>query len=72
MQPLVTLDTQIEDLVLKYPKSVHFLTKNGIRCIRCGEPLWCSLGELLEDEKVKNPQELVDGLNQFLKEQDDL
>jgi hypothetical protein len=72
MQPLVTLDTQIEDLVLKYPKSVHFLTKNGIRCIRCGEPLWCSLGELLEDEKVKNPQELFDGLNQFLKEQDDL
>jgi len=72
MQPLVTLDTQIEDLVLKYPKSVHFLTKNGIRCIRCGEPLWCSLGELLEDEKVKNPKELVDGLNQFLKEQDDL
>jgi methionine synthase II (cobalamin-independent) len=70
MKPLVTLDTQIEDLVLQYPKSVHFLTKNGIRCIRCGEPLWCSLGELLEDEKVENPQELVDGLNQFLEEQD--
>ena len=70
MKPLVTLDTQIEDLVLQYPKSVHFLTKNGIRCIRCGEPLWCSLGELLEDEKVKNPQKLVDGLNHFLEEQD--
>ncbi len=70
MKPLVKLDTQIEDLVLQHPKSVHFLTKNGIRCIRCGEPLWCSLGELLEDEKVENPQELVDGLNQFLEELD--
>jgi len=66
MKPLVTLDMQIEDLVMQYPKSVHFLTKNGIRCIRCGEPLWCSLGELLEDEKVEDPQELVDRLNQFL------
>jgi hypothetical protein len=36
MPPLVTLDTQIEDLVLKYPKSVGFLTRKGIRCIRCG------------------------------------
>jgi len=70
MKPLVTLDTQIEDLVLKHPKSVHFLTKSGIRCIRCGEPLWCSLGELLEDEKVKDSQHLVDKLNQFLEEQD--
>lgn len=69
-QSLVRLDMQIEDLVLQFPKSVGFLTRNGIRCIRCGEPLWCTLGELLEEEKVEDSQALVDKLNKFLKEQD--
>ncbi len=70
MPPLVTLDMQIEDLVLKYPKSVGFLSRRGVRCIRCGEPLWCTLGELLDEDKVENPQALVDNLNEFLKDQD--
>jgi len=66
--PKVTPDMDIEELVEKYPESVHFLTKRGVRCIRCGEPLWCTLGELLEEDKVEDPQALVDELNQFLKE----
>jgi len=68
-QPIVRLDMEIEDLVLQFPKSVGFLTRNGIRCIRCGEPLWCTLGELLEEENVEDPQALVDQLNEFLKEE---
>ncbi|MFW6124169.1 MAG: DUF1858 domain-containing protein [Acidobacteriota bacterium] len=69
-QSLVRLDMQIEDLVLQFPESVGFLTRHGIRCIRCGEPLWCTLGELLEEEKVEDPQTLIDKLNEFLREQD--
>jgi len=66
MEPKVTRDTPIEDLVLKYPESVGFLTGKGIRCIRCGEPLWCTLGELLQDDKVPDPQRIIDELNEFL------
>lgn len=66
MDPKVTLDTAIEDLVLKFPESVGFLTRRGIRCIRCGEPLWCTLGELLEEERIPDPQNMVDELNKFL------
>ncbi len=66
---LVSLDMQIEELVLQFPESVRFLTKHEIRCIRCGEPLWCTLGELLEEEGVDDPQALVDKLNKFLKEE---
>ena len=65
-QPVVTLDTPVEDLAQHYPSAVGFLTRRNIRCIRCGEPLWCTLGELLEDEGVSNPQQLVDELNIFL------
>jgi hypothetical protein len=67
MVPKVTLDIPIEDLVLKFPESVGFLTRKGVRCIRCGEPLWCTLGELLEEEKIPDPQTMIDELNEFLK-----
>ena len=67
MIPKVTLDIPIEDLVQKFPEAVGFLTRKGIRCIRCGEPLWCTLGELLEEEGISNPQDLVDELNNFLR-----
>ncbi len=43
----VSLETPVEDLVEKYPEAVGFLSRHGVRCIRCGEPLWCTLGELL-------------------------
>jgi hypothetical protein len=66
MDPKVTLDIPIEDLVQKFPEAVGFLTRKGIRCIRCGEPLWCTLKELLEEENISNPQNLVDEMNEFL------
>ena len=66
MEPKVTKDTPIEDLVLKYPESVGFLTRKGIRCIRCGEPLWCTLGELLQEDNIPEPQKIIDELNEFL------
>ncbi len=56
----------IEDLIDTHPKSVRFLSERGVRCIRCGEPLWCTLGELLEEDGIRSPQELVEELNQYL------
>ena len=64
----VTLDTSIEELVADYPEAVGFLTRKGIRCIRCGEPVWGLLGEFLREEGVADPQRLVDELNIFLGE----
>jgi hypothetical protein len=62
----ITLDTQIEDLVRDFPEAAGFLTKHGVRCIRCGEPVWGTLGELLEEESIGEPQRLVDKLNEYL------
>lgn len=33
----------IDELVNTYPESVNYLMKKGIRCIRCGEPIWGTL-----------------------------
>lgn len=62
----VSLKTQVEELVERFPEAVGFLSRYGVRCIRCGEPLWCSLGELLEEDGIENPQLLVDELNNYL------
>ncbi|MFP4081874.1 MAG: DUF1858 domain-containing protein [Candidatus Aminicenantes bacterium] len=68
MEAKITLDTEIEELVARYPQAVGFLTKKGLRCIRCGEPVWGTLEEFLEEEKIKNPQHLVDELNRYIEE----
>jgi len=41
----ITKEILIEDLVDNYPFSVEYLSKKGIRCIRCGEPIWGTLEE---------------------------
>ncbi len=62
----VALDTPVEDLVRFYPEAVGFLTRRGLRCIRCGEPLWCTLGELFQEDKVAEPETVLAELNTFL------
>jgi hypothetical protein len=44
MKPeVITKDIEIEDLVAKLPVSVNYLMEKGIRCLRCGEPIWGTL-----------------------------
>jgi hypothetical protein len=66
MEEKVSLTTPVEDVVQRYPEAVGFLTRRGVRCIRCGEPLWCTLGELFRDDKIPEPEALLAELNDFL------
>ena len=55
----ITKDIQIEDLVDNVPDSVAYLADEGIRCLRCGEPIWGSLEEAArekgyDDEKIRH------------------
>lgn len=40
---LIDKNVTIDELVNTYPESVNYLMKQGIRCIRCGEPIWGTL-----------------------------
>jgi len=42
---MITRTITIEDLIEDYPKSVKYLADKGIRCIKCGEPIWGTLEE---------------------------
>jgi hypothetical protein len=68
MNEPVTLDISIEELVRRFPEAVGVLSRYGVRCIRCGEPLWCTLGELLKEDGVLEPEALITALNAFLSE----
>jgi methionine synthase II (cobalamin-independent) len=39
----ITSKIEIEDLVRDIPESVSYLMEKGIRCLRCGEPIWGTL-----------------------------
>ena len=47
----ITRNILVEDLINDYSFSVRYLMEKGIRCIRCGEPIW---GTLEEAAKEKN------------------
>jgi len=63
----ITKDITIEELTEEYAFSVNYLSKKGIRCIVCGEPIWGSLEEACE-EKGFSPEDIekvVEELNEM-------
>lgn len=47
---LINKHISIEDLIEKYPDSVHYLMQKGIRCLICGEPMWGTLEEAAKEK----------------------
>lgn len=60
----------IEDLVRELPEAVTYLSKNGIRCIRCGEPIWGTLEEAAREKGFGDADvaRFVDELNRLAAE----
>lgn len=58
-------DITIADLVEQYPVSVGYLSEKGIRCLRCGEPVWGTLAEAAMEKGYNESQikQLTDDLN---------
>jgi methionine synthase II (cobalamin-independent) len=60
----------IEELVDILPASVTYLSKKGIRCIACGEPIWGTLEEAAREKGFGEDEikEFVRELNALLVE----
>ncbi len=65
----ITKDIEIEDLVELLPDSVTYLMEQGIRCLRCGEPIWGTLEQAAKEKGFNDDdiQKFVDDLNNMLK-----
>ena len=56
-----TIDRKItiEELVEVLPASVSYLSRKGIKCIACGEPVWGTLEEAAQEKGFG--EEEIDG-----------
>ena len=45
MDKIINEKISIEELVEIFPASVSYLSRKGIKCIACGEPIWGTLEE---------------------------
>ena len=66
-KPAITKDIYIEDLVNNYLFSIKYLSRKGIKCIACGEPVWGTLEEAakekgFDDAYIKN---VVEEMNEI-------
>jgi len=63
----ITKDILIEDLITEYPFANQYLMEKGIRCIRCGEPIWGTLEQAAKEKGFDetNIQHFVDELNRL-------
>ncbi|MDA3860571.1 MAG: DUF1858 domain-containing protein [Melioribacteraceae bacterium] len=63
----ITKDLEIEDLVKIFPEAVSYLRIEGIRCLRCGEPIWGSLEAAAKEKGFENKD-----VDRFVKELNEL
>lgn len=47
---MIERSISIEDLLEQYPAANRFLSTKGIRCIACGEPIWGTLEEAMQEK----------------------
>ncbi len=52
----ITKDISIEELVEALPSAVGYLSRAGIRCIHCGEPIWGTLEEAAREKGFSEPE----------------
>lgn len=63
----ITKEIEIEDLVRIIPDAVVYLMEKGIRCLRCGEPIWGSLESAAKEKGFSNSE-----ISIFVKELNEL
>lgn len=51
---MIDKSIEIEDLVRRHPFAVDVLMRHGIRCIRCGEPIWGTLEEAAREKGLSD------------------
>lgn len=53
---MITRQIEIEELVKLLPEAVAYLSEKGIRCLRCGEPIWGTLEDASKEKGFSDVQ----------------
>ncbi len=64
---IITRDMTLEQLVELKEDAVGYLFHKGIRCIRCGEPVWDTIEAAARNKQFSEEEidQLVDDLNRL-------
>jgi hypothetical protein len=60
-------DDLVEEAIREFPALVGLLREYGVVCIRCGEPVWGTLAELIQSKGL-DPDEVLAALNARLRD----
>lgn len=66
----ITKDMWIEDILEKFPRAQDFLSEKGIVCIMCGEPVWGTLHDQMDEKGFSDEEmdKIIFELNKFIKD----
>ncbi len=66
----ITKEIEIEELVDLLPDAVTYLMEKGIRCLRCGEPIWGTLEDAAKEKGFTDEdiEGFVNDLNKLYEE----
>nr|MBN2277143.1 DUF1858 domain-containing protein [candidate division Zixibacteria bacterium] len=63
---MIKANEYVEDLIKRIPELDAYLMKRGIRCVICGEPVWGTIGELIESKDMNVGQVLAEINSEFV------
>ena len=66
MSSLITLETRVEEII-NVPGILNFCIQKGISLITCSDVFPDTLGKLLEIKNVRDPESIINDLNDYLK-----
>lgn len=64
----ISKNIPIENLISRYPFSINYLMKKGIKCIVCGEPIWGTLEDAVKEKGFNDDDvnRIVGELNELI------
>ena len=62
----ITAEMTIEEVVMRYPRTVPVFYKYGLPPIACGEPVWGTIRENAEKEGLTDLEALLRELNRVV------
>ena len=64
----ITKNMEIEEIVEKYPETIGPMQEMGVQCMVCGEPVWGTLEEKVNEKGLTNMDEILTRLNRIAEE----
>ncbi|MCF7740415.1 MAG: DUF1858 domain-containing protein [Candidatus Marinimicrobia bacterium] len=68
---MIGKEMPLEEIVEKYPNLIKPLREYGIVCVQCGEPVWGTIGEQMDEKSLDNQDEIIDNINKLIEKEEE-